>query len=141
MNTKQVLEKYSEYIYAILRIATGVLFFSHGFQKADRILQGTFPMDNTLLLIAAAIEFFGGLAIIFGWKVFFFAFISSGEMAVAYFKSHQPKGLWPVDNGGEKALLYCFIFLFIAAKGAGVWSLDNFLGKKYKGNKFSVYKK
>lgn len=141
MNPKQALEKYSEYIYALLRIVTGVLFFSHGFQKADRIFQGTFPLDNTLLLIAAVIEFFGGLALIFGWKVFLFAFIASGEMAVAYFKSHQPRALWPVENGGEKAVLYCFLFLFFAAKGSGIWSLDNLFGRKYRGDKFRVYKK
>jgi putative oxidoreductase len=69
-----------------------------------------------------------------------FAFIASGEMAVGYFKSHQPKGFWPIDNGGEKAVFYCFLFLFIAAKGSGIWSLDNLLSKRYKGNKFKAYK-
>jgi len=140
MKLKTILEKNAEQIYALIRIVIGILFFSHGFQKVDRMIQGTFPMDNILLVLAAAIEFAGGLAIIFGWKVFLFAFIASGEMAVGYFKSHQPKGFWPIDNGGEKAVFYCFLFLFFAAKGSGIWSLDSVLKKKYKGNKFKQYK-
>jgi putative oxidoreductase len=140
MKIKVILEKNSEPVYALMRVVIGILFFSHGLQKAERILQGTFPMDNTLLLISGIIEFVSGLGIILGWKVFLFAFIASGEMAVGYFKSHQPKGFWPIDNGGEKAVFYCFLFLFIAAKGSGIWSLDNLLSKRYKGNKFKAYK-
>lgn len=136
MKLKYILEKNTEQVYALMRIVTGILFFSHGFQKISGMLQGVFPTDNTLILLAALIEFIGGLGIIFGWKVFIFAFIASGEMAVAYFKSHQPRGVWPIDNGGEKAVFYCFLFLFMAAKGSGKWSLDNYLKK---GQRFQVY--
>ena len=130
MKLKDILSQYSEQIYALMRIVIGILFFSHGFQKVSGIIRGTFPTSNILMLLAAIIEFGGGLMILLGWKTFLAAFISSGEMAVAYFRNHQPKGIWPIDNGGEKAVFYCFVFLFIAAFGSGIFSIDSFMNKK-----------
>jgi putative oxidoreductase len=73
--------------------------------------------------LAGIIEFFGGLCIAFGFLTPYVAFIASGEMAVAYFRQHAPRGFWPIQNDGELAVLYCFLFLFIAAQGAGRWSV------------------
>ncbi len=119
------LKKYKEQLYALMRIVVGLLFFSHGIQKIGLIFSGIIPSSNILLLLACIIETAAGLMIALGWQTRWAAFIASGEMAVAYFKSHQPMGLFPIQNKGELAVLYCFIFLFIAAYGSGIWSIDN----------------
>ena len=108
-----------------MRIVIGILFISHGIQKVIAISNGTLPISNIWLTFAAIIETIGGLMIILGWKTKWIAFISSGEMAAAYFKAHAFRSFWPIDNGGEKAVFYCFVFLFIAAYGSGIWSLDH----------------
>ena len=82
------------------------------------------PVSNIWITIAAIIETLGGFMIITGWKTKWAAFIASGEMAVAYFKQHAFRSFWPIDNGGEKAVFYCFVFLFIAAYGSGILSID-----------------
>ncbi len=130
MKIQSYLSKYNDQLYALMRIVIGVLFVSHGFQKDTAMINGMMPVSNILLLLAAIIETVGGLMIIVGWKTDWAAFIASGEMAVAYFKQHAMHSFWPIDNGGEKAVFYCFVFLFIAAYGAGVWSLDHTLRKK-----------
>ncbi|MFA3782292.1 DoxX family protein [Melioribacteraceae bacterium 4301-Me] len=117
--------KYVHEIYAITRIVIGILFISHGIQKFVALINGNLPADNLLLIIATIIETIGGLLIIIGWQTHLAAFILSGEMAVAYFIQHAPKGLLPIKNGGELAVFYCFVFLFISAYGSGKWSLDN----------------
>jgi putative oxidoreductase len=76
------------------------------------------------MLLAAFIESAGGLLILIGWQTHWAAFIASGEMAVAYFKAHAPNGFLPINNRGELPVLFCFVFLFIAASGAGIWSID-----------------
>jgi putative oxidoreductase len=78
--------------------------------------------------LAGMIEVFGGAAIALGFFTSAVAFIASGEMAVAYFQAHQPRGFWPIVNGGELAALYCFVFLYFAAVGSGKWSLDALRG-------------
>ena len=80
--------------------------------------------------VAAVLEAFGGLLIVVGLWVSFVAFILCGEMAVAYFMVHFPRGFWPIQNEGELAVLYCFIFLYLCAAGAGGWSLDRLIRKK-----------
>jgi putative oxidoreductase len=119
------LSKYKEQIYAIMRIVVGLLFIQHGIMKTTAMLNGTMPAKDILMILAAIIETIGGFLIIIGWQTRLAAFISSGEMAVAYFKAHASAGLLPIHNKGELAVLYCFIFLFIAAYGAGIWSVDN----------------
>jgi putative oxidoreductase len=118
------LGKYSEFLYAVLRLVAGALFACHGAQK----LFGAFGMQpmtgNTLMLVAGIIELVGGILIAVGLFVGFAAFISSGEMAVAYFMAHAPHGFWPIVNKGEPAVLFCFLFLYIAARGTGRFSLD-----------------
>jgi putative oxidoreductase len=76
------------------------------------------------------LEVFGGILIMLGLFTRPVAFILSGEMAVAYFQFHQPNGTWPVQNQGGPAVLFCFIFLYMAARGAGDWSLDGFIKRK-----------
>jgi putative oxidoreductase len=79
--------------------------------------------------LAGILEFFGGIAIVLGLLTRPVAFVLSGEMAVAYFQAHQPHGFWPIQNHGESAVLYCFIFLFLAGHGAGSLSLDALRGR------------
>lgn len=122
----QILGRYSEQIYAIMRIVVGFSFACHGTMK----LFGWFSDKPgqmalfSLMGLAGVIEFFGGLLIAVGLLASYAAFLASGTMAVAYFMSHYPRGFWPIKNGGELAVLYCFIFLFIGAKGSGRWSVD-----------------
>jgi putative oxidoreductase len=118
-------EKYKDQLYALMRIILGFLFISHGIQKIVYISSGILPVSNILLILACIIESSAGLMIIIGWHTRWGAFIASGEMAVAYFKAHQPASLLPIQNKGELAVLYCFIFLFIASYGPGIWSIDN----------------
>lgn len=119
------LSYYREPIYAIMRIVVGLLFIQHGIQKTTAMIEGTMPANDILMILAAIIETIGGFLIIIGWQTRLAAFISSGEMAVAYFKAHMPAAWLPIENNGELAALYCFVFLFIAAYGAGMWSVDN----------------
>jgi putative oxidoreductase len=111
------------YAFAALRIVAGFLFLCHGAQK----LFGAFGGHRThlpLLVAAAIIEFAGGILIILGLLTRFAAFIASGEMAVGYFMQHAPNGFLPIQNGGELAVIYCFVFLFIACHGAGKFAVD-----------------
>ena len=119
------LERYQNEIFALLRIVTGLLFIPHGIQKIGGFLSGSMPPDNVMMIIAAVIEAVGGLLILIGWQSRITAFIASGEMAAAYFIGHSPAGLLPINNHGELAVLFSFLFLFIASYGAGKWSVDN----------------
>jgi len=119
------LGKYSAYLYAILRIVAGLMFAMHGSQKLFG-MPGHRPTVHlaSLMGVAGVIELVGGLMIAVGLLASCAAFIASGEMAVAYFMSHFPRGFLPILNQGEPAVLYCFLFLYIAAQGSGVWSID-----------------
>jgi putative oxidoreductase len=113
--------------HTLLRIVTGLMFWQHGAQKLFGWLGGRQVEDLTSLFgLAGVLEFFGGLLIIVGLFTRPVAFILSGEMAVAYFMAHQPRGLWPIENRGEVVVLFSFIYLFFAAHGAGPYSLDGF---------------
>ena len=115
--------RYSEILYAVLRFVAGALFACHGAQKLFGAFGGQVG-EKPLMLAGGVIEFFGGLLIAAGLLTRAAAFLASGMMAVAYFMAHAPKGFWPIVNGGENAVLYCSAFLFIAAHGAGIYSLD-----------------
>ena len=125
------LGKYANYIYAVLRIVSGFLFLLHGTQKFFNFPAGNKPPMplNAMTTAAGVIEIVAGLMIMFGLFAGIAAFIASGEMAVAYFMAHQPQGALPIQNGGEPAVLFCFIFLYIAARGSGILSLDSLIGK------------
>ena len=119
------LSAHFEKIYAGTRILAGLMFMFHGLQKILGLFGGT--PDGTPPFIqygAGGIELIGGALVAIGLFAAPAAFLSSGTMAVAYFMAHQPKGLFPIENGGELAILYCWIFLMIAARGAGIWSVD-----------------
>jgi putative oxidoreductase len=116
-----------EIAYTLMRIAAGFLFFCHGVQKLFGALGGHRMPLSTMLGAAGLIETVCGLLIIVGLFTSVAAFIASGEMAVAFFLQHAPKGGLPIQNGGELAVLFCFLFLFVAARGAGVWSIDALL--------------
>jgi putative oxidoreductase len=122
---EKVLAPWSEAIYAAFRFVFGFLFWFHGAQKLFGWFGGGPPEMNALMWVAGAIEFFGGAMIALGLLASPAAFVSSGLMAAAYFMAHQPQALLPVANKGEMAILYCFAFLLIAAKGSGRYSLDD----------------
>ena len=131
---QRVLGRYTEYVYALLRIVTGLLFVLHATQKFfayPPMPKGMPPMDHlpTMLIVAGTIELVCGLLILFGFFASVGAFIASGEMAVAYFMGHFPNGFWPHTNNGEPAVLFCFVFLYIAAKGSGLLSIDGLIGR------------
>jgi len=115
---------------SVLRIVAGLAFLQHGLSKFFGI--PPFPMSGPLppmLLAAGAIELVGGALILIGLFTRPVAFIASGMSAVAYFTAHAPKSFFPAENGGETVLLYCFIFLYLAAAGGGAWSVDAQRGK------------
>jgi len=123
-----VLGRYGVQTYALMRIVVGLLFACHGAQKLFGWfggVQGSGGAAELLSLIGVAgiIEFIGGVMVALGVFTGYAAFVTSGLMAVAYFRVHFPQGFWPIQNGGELAALYCWIFLFIASKGSGTWSL------------------
>jgi len=124
-----ILGRHADRIYAIFRIVVGFLFTCHGAQKLFGAFGGNPAELPPLLKLGGAIELLGGLAILLGIFASWAAFLSSGMMAVAYFMAHFPKGFWPIENGGELAVVYCFVFLYIAARGAGPWSVARALGK------------
>ena len=115
---------FGEQAYALLRIVAGLLFLAHGVQKFFNF-PAAFPMPlNPMLYAAGAIELVAGALIVIGLVTRPAAFVASGMAAVGYWVAHGSKGLYPIANGGETIALYCFIFLFIATRGAGIWSVD-----------------
>lgn len=111
---------------AVLRVITALLFLEHATMKffGFPVGMGDGPLP-TLIVVAGAIEIIASLMVIAGFYTRLAAFIASGEMAIAYFMAHAPSSFWPAVNKGESAILFCFIFLYIAAAGAGAWSADN----------------
>ena len=120
------LENYQEQAYALLRITAGFMFLLHGTQKFFNFPQ-QYPYGELgfLSIAAGSIELIGGVLIILGLTTRGAAFLCSGTMAAAYWLVHGTQSFYPIVNGGEIAALYCFIFLFIACKGSGIWSMDN----------------
>jgi len=119
-----ILARVGPYIYTLLRIVAGLLFACHGAQKLFGVLGGNRVPILSEFGLAGVIEFAGGLMIAAGMLTSLVAFICSGEMAVAYFKAHAPKSVFPIQNGGELAVLFCFLFLYIAARGTGKWGVS-----------------
>jgi putative oxidoreductase len=121
------LGRYAPHALALLRIVAALLFIQHGTMK----LFG-FPATgaagagglSALMLLAALIETIGGLLLLFGFLTRPVAFILSGEMAVAYFMAHAPRNFFPLANGGDLAILFCFVFLYLFFAGPGAWSVD-----------------
>jgi putative oxidoreductase len=119
------LGRWQPQLLGILRIVVGLLFLEHALSKFFAF-PVPFPVHPLpLLLIAAgAIELVAGVLVTVGLFTRIAAFIASGEMAVGYWMQHFPNGFWPLANKGEAAILFCFVFLYIAAAGPGAWSID-----------------
>ena len=119
--------RWRPYLLGLLRIVVAFLFIAHGTQKLFGVPTSE-PRDpaalGSLMGVAGILETFGGLLLLLGLFTRPVALVLAGEMAVAYFKTHAPRGFWPLLNGGEPAVLFCFIFLYLAAAGGGAWSLD-----------------
>lgn len=115
---------HADKLYALARIVLAFLYLCHGIQKHFPVWGGPMGAGSLLFMTAGAIELICGTAILIGFQVSWFAFIASGEMAVAYFLMHFPHGFWPIANHGELPVIFCFFFLYVSARGAGPWSVD-----------------
>ena len=126
INESDLAGVWAPWLLSVLRIVTGLQFLEHGTQKFF-----SFPMRTSaapelmsLLGLQGCLEIVGGLLILLGLFTRPVAFVLSGNMAVAYFMAHFPKDFFPARNGGDAAILFCFVFLYLAAAGAGPWSID-----------------
>jgi putative oxidoreductase len=115
-----------------IRVLVGLLFLSYGLRKMFGLLGEEAEPFLSLQWYAGVIELFGGVAIILGLFTRAVAFLCCGEMAFAYFINHNPRGFFPIQNGGERAALFCFFFLFLFAAGSGKWSVDAMLSARTK---------
>lgn len=132
MNTDQLQTVWAPRVLSILRIVAALLFFEHGSQK----LLG-FPASErgapeilSLPWIAGVLEIVGGALLVVGLFTRPTAFILSGLMAFAYWLAHAPRSVFPVLNGGDAAILFCFIFLYLVFAGGGAWSLDAMMNRR-----------
>jgi putative oxidoreductase len=115
---------------SVLRIVVALLFIEHGTQKMFNIPGSAHPMEYhflTLFGVAGVLEACGGFALLLGLCTRPIAFLLSGEMAIAYFKVHILRDFFPVNNGGDNVVLFCFVFLFFVVAGPGVWSIDSLI--------------
>ena len=128
MNIGVIPSSWSGYIQSLLRVMAGLLFFAHGSTKLF-----TFPLTQyfpdgvpvaSFMGFTGLLELTGGTLIVLGLFTRVTAFILAGMMAVAYFMAHAPQGFYPINNGGELAIMFSFVFLYFAAAGAGPWSID-----------------
>ena len=129
---KTRLAHYEPKLRSLFRIVAAFTFSLHGWQKlfgAFGGLGGHTPPLASMLGLAGLIETVGGLFMMLGLLTRPVAFLLSGEMAIGYFRTHAPRGFWPLVNGGELAVFYCFMFLWFAAAGPGPWSLDHVRAK------------
>jgi putative oxidoreductase len=130
MSLKTFISRYEMQVYSVLRIIAGFLFLWHGSQKLFAFPPAEYAIPSYIVFIAGPIEFLGGLLVMIGLWTHWAAFICSGEMAYAYWTAHATHALLPLLNGGELAMIYCFLFLFISTRGSGVFSVDHFLEKR-----------
>jgi putative oxidoreductase len=136
-------ERYAPQLYAVMRIVFGLVFLMYGSQKFGMLGgvdgQGaSVPIGSWPFGVAGPIEVVVGICLILGLLTNVVAFIAAGEMAVAYFMNHFPIAPFPVQNMGQPAVLFCFAFLYMAAKGSGIWSVDAARGAATSGRAASV---
>lgn len=135
MNVVERFKSWAPQILSIFRLLAGTMFACHGAQKIFGAFGGLPPgVPNSLIWTAGPLEFFGGLLIAIGLFTRPVAFLLSGMMAIAYFKGHAPNGFFPKANGGEPAVLYCWLFLYLAAQGPGAWAVDNLFRRAARRN-------
>jgi putative oxidoreductase len=131
MNIKDTATRLAPYVLSILRIVAALLFLEHG---TSRLFGWPSPIPTpaffSMYWFAGAIELVGGILLLLGLFTRCAAFVMSGEMAFAYFISHAPSGFFPILNRGDAAILYCFVFLYIAFAGGGPWSIDTIVRAK-----------
>ena len=124
------LSRYQPQLLAVLRIVTALLFIEHGTMKLFHFpaaqMEGPLP---PLIMVAAIIELVAGIMVALGLFTRLAAFIAAGEMAVAYFMGHASQGVFPANNGGDAAILFCFIYFYLIFAGPGAWSLDGMRGR------------
>jgi putative oxidoreductase len=131
MPLEQTAAGYAPYVRSILRIVAALLFLEHGLSRLFGWPSALpHPPMFTMYWFAGMVELVGSLLVLPGLFTRVAAFVMSGEMAFAYFISHQPRSFFPILNGGDGAILYCFVFLYLAFAGAGPWSLDAAWRKK-----------
>jgi len=121
------------YLRSLFRIVAAFTYSLHGWQKFFGMFNGiggSRPPLTSMLGVAGLLETFGGALLMLGLFTRPVAFLLSGEMAIGYFRTHAPRGFWPLVNGGELAVFYCFMFLWLSAAGPGPWSIDRLLRKK-----------
>ncbi|MBW2447922.1 MAG: DoxX family protein [Deltaproteobacteria bacterium] len=119
-----ILDRYGKETHAALRIVAGLLFLWHGSSKLFGFPTSAPDAPAAVIYVAGGIEFVGGVLVMIGLFTRQAAFVCSGLMAAAYWMAHGTNALFPIQNGGEPAILYCFIFLFLSAHGSGIWSVD-----------------
>jgi putative oxidoreductase len=126
MRLADQLDRFSPEMLAVLRIVTALIFMEHGTQKLLGFPPGSSPQPAlfSVLGLAGVLELVGGTSILLGLYTRPVAFILAGQMAVAYFMGHAPESLFPANNGGDAAVLYCFVFLYLMFAGPGAWSID-----------------
>jgi putative oxidoreductase len=126
MRLETTWSNWSPWLLGILRIVAAVLFMEHGTSKLFGF--PPFPMGEvqlfSLLGLAGILEFVGGTLLLIGFFTRPVAFILAGEMAIGYFMAHAPRDIFPANNGGDAAILFCFLFLYLSAAGPGTWSVD-----------------
>ncbi|MBR0656144.1 DoxX family protein [Plastoroseomonas arctica] len=141
MAYQAALDRYSPYALAALRIVAAVLFMEHGTQKLFGFPAPPatgLPPAFSLLWVGAIMELGGGLLILLGLLTRPVAFVIAGEMAVAYWMFHAPRNLYPVLNGGDGAILYCFVFFLLVFTGPGAWSIDGARGQGTSGGRTAI---
>lgn len=134
MTLEDRLRQLSPFVLSIVRIVVALLFFEHGLSKMFGFPSPNMPDLFTLAWFSGALEFVGGALLAAGLFTRPAAFVVSGEMAFAYFLGHAPRGFFPQLNGGDAAILYCFIFFYFVFAGAGPWSLDAWLASRRGGS-------
>ena len=127
LRTRSLASEWAPRLLSVLRIVTALIFFAHGTQKLFGFpprASGMGPEMFSLIWFAGVMELVGGVLLLIGLFTRPVAFLVSGEMAFAYWIAHAPRSPFPVLNGGDAAILYCFVFLYLAAAGGGAWSVD-----------------
>ena len=119
-------QKWSPQVLSLVRIVAAACFFEYGLEKYFGFPEAG-PKMNALLYVQGVIEIVGGLLLLFGAYTRIVAFVLSGDMAAAYFIEHLPRSFFPAVNGGDAAVLFCFVFFYITFKGGGAWSVDRFI--------------